>query len=111
MPLGTEAGLGPGDIVLDGDQAPPSEKGRRAQLPQFSARVYCGQTAGCIRIPLGTEVCLGPGDIVLDGGSAPPPQRFGGHAPNFRPISIVAKRSLISVLLSSCYFISNVVPC
>jgi len=24
MPLGTEAGLGPGDIVLDGDPAPPT---------------------------------------------------------------------------------------
>jgi len=23
MPLGTEVGLGPGDIVLDGDPAPP----------------------------------------------------------------------------------------
>jgi len=23
MPLGTEVGLGPGDIVLDGDLAPP----------------------------------------------------------------------------------------
>jgi len=24
--------------------------------PQFSAHVYCGQTAGCIGIPFGTEV-------------------------------------------------------
>jgi len=23
MPLGTEVGLGPGDVVLDGDPAPP----------------------------------------------------------------------------------------
>jgi len=27
MPLGTEAGLGPGDIVLDGDPPPPMEQG------------------------------------------------------------------------------------
>jgi len=27
MPLGTEVGLGPGHIVLDGDPAPPPEKG------------------------------------------------------------------------------------
>ena len=40
--------------------------------PQFSAHVYCGQTAVCIRIPLGTEVGLSLGDIVLDGNSAPP---------------------------------------
>jgi len=31
MPLGMEVGLGPGDIVLDGDPAPPSRKG--AQQP------------------------------------------------------------------------------
>jgi len=35
------------------------------------------------------EVGLGPGHIVLDGDLAPPPQR--GTAPNFRPISVVAK--------------------
>ena len=28
MPLGTEVGLVPGDIVLDGGPAPPTEKGR-----------------------------------------------------------------------------------
>jgi len=27
MPLGTEVGLGPGDIVLDGDPVPPPKKG------------------------------------------------------------------------------------
>ena len=41
MPLGTDIGLGPSHIVLDGDPAPPSiEKGTAA--PQFSAHVYCG---------------------------------------------------------------------
>jgi len=40
---------------------------------------------------LATEVGLGPGDIVLDGNSAAIPQK--GHSPpNFRPMSIVAKR-------------------
>jgi len=38
MPLGTEVGLGSGDIVLDGGPAPP--KGAR---PQFLTNVYCGQ--------------------------------------------------------------------
>jgi len=33
--------------------------------------VYCGQTAGWIKIPLGTEVNVGPGDVVLDGIAAP----------------------------------------
>jgi len=34
MSLGTEVGLGPGDIVLDGEPAPPSKKG----LPPFPHR-------------------------------------------------------------------------
>ena len=33
MPLGTEVGLGPGDIVLDGDPSPPMERGTAA--PSF----------------------------------------------------------------------------
>jgi len=31
IPLGTEVGLGPGDIVLDGDSAPPTERGTTAR--------------------------------------------------------------------------------
>jgi len=72
MPLGMEVGLGPGDIVLDGDPAPP----RKGQPPTFRPG-------------------LGPGHVVLDGDPAPPPK---GHTPstNFQPVSIVAKRSPIS---------------
>jgi len=36
MSLGTEVGIGPGDIVLDGDQVPP----KGASHPHFSAHVY-----------------------------------------------------------------------
>jgi len=43
MPLGTEVGRGPGNIVLDGDPAPSPQKGDTA-VPHFSAHVYCGQT-------------------------------------------------------------------
>jgi len=50
--------------------------------------VYCGQTVGCIKMKLGVEVGLGPGHIVLDGNLAP---SKSGTAPNFRPISVVAK--------------------
>jgi len=35
VPLGTELGLGPSDIVLDGDPARPPPK--RGHSPQFSA--------------------------------------------------------------------------
>ena len=41
MPLGTEVGLGPGDIVLDGDPAPPTE--RSTEVSHFLAHFYSGQ--------------------------------------------------------------------
>ena len=67
IPLGTEVSLSLGDIVIDGDPAPPS--------------------------PKDTEIGLGPGDFVLDGDPAAPPQKGGGAPlPSFRPMSIVAKR-------------------
>jgi len=90
MPFGTEVGLGPGEIVLDGDPARPSQifrpfllwpngwmhqnatwyrgwprpkrhcvrwgpsspspKRGRSSPPQFLAHVYCGQTAGWIKM-------------------------------------------------------------
>ena len=84
MPLGTEVGIGPGDFVLDGHLAPFPKK---EASPQFSAHVYCGQTAGWIQMALGVEVGFGPGHIVLDGD----PKREQS-LPNFRPIFIVAKR-------------------
>jgi len=82
MPLGTEEGLGPGHIVLDGDPAPPAN----GHSPQFLAHVCCGQTAGWIKMLtyLVGEVDLDPGVIVLDEDPAPPNK---GHSPppNFFP--------------------------
>jgi len=57
MPLGREVGLGPGDIVLDGNPAPRPKRGTQ-QPPNFSAHVYCGQRAGWIKMPLGIEAGL-----------------------------------------------------
>jgi len=57
--------------------------------------VYCGQTVGWTKMKLGTEVGLGSGHIVLDWDLARPPQKKGGTPPNFRPMSIVPKRSPI----------------
>jgi len=82
MPLGMEVGLGPGDFVLDGDPAPPPQKGSRA--PNFRI-VYYAQTVGCIKMPLGTEVGLDPSDIVLDGDPAPPLPKGGAEPPVFGP--------------------------
>ena len=69
IPLATEVGLSLGDIVLDGDPAPPPLKG---YSPQFSVNVRFGQTAGWTKMPIGMEVGLGPGDVVLDGVTVPP---------------------------------------
>jgi len=60
MPLGMEVRLGPGSFVFDGDPVTPEK--RHPHLTQFLANVYCGQTAGWIKMPLLTDVNLGPGD-------------------------------------------------
>ena len=88
MPLGMEVGLGPGDFVFDEDQLPHPEK--KAQPQQIFPHVYCGETAGWIKMPLGTDVNRGPGDVVLDGVPAPPLK--GAQPPSFRFMPIVAKR-------------------
>jgi len=46
MPLGTETGLGPGDIVLDGEPVPPPPAPKRgtAALPLVSPCLNCEQT-------------------------------------------------------------------
>jgi len=81
--LSTEVGFSQGHIVLGGNTAPP-ERGTAA--PNFLAHVYCGQTAGWIKMPLGMEVGLGPGHIVLDGDSSPTEK--GRVVPTIRTMSI-----------------------
>jgi len=92
VPLGTEVGLGPDDIVLDADPAllPAME----AEPPtQFLAHICPGQMAGWIKMPLGMEVGLSPTEFVLDGDPALPSAKRGqSPLPNFRPMSVVAKR-------------------
>ena len=105
MPLGTAVGLGPGDIVLDGGPREPDPP--KVHSPQFSAPVYCGQTAGWIKMPLGMEIDLGLGCIVLVGEPAPPSPRKGHSSPLHlfgpcllwpqSPISAIAE-----LLLTSC---------
>ena len=88
MPLGMEVDFSPGDFVRWGP-SPPFPKRRRS--PQFSAHVYCGQTAGWIKMALGMEVGLGLIHIVQYGDTALLPKK-GAEPPTFRPIFIVAKR-------------------
>ena len=52
-------------------RSPLPKKGRS---PQFSARVYCSQTAAWFRMPLGMEVGLSPRDFVLGWDPAPSPK-------------------------------------
>jgi len=93
--------------MLDGmgDPAPPM----KGHSPNFSVHVYCGQTAGWIKMPLGTEVGLGPDYIVLDGNPALNSPLKGSTAPsNFRLMSIVAQRSPISATAE--HLLLNVMP-
>jgi len=107
MPLGTEVDPGPGDIVLDGDPAPPKKE---HISPHFAAHVYCGQTVGWIRMLLGMAVGLSPGHTVLDEDSAPP-RKGAQQPPTFWATSIVTKRSPTSataeLLLHSSPFSQN----
>jgi len=81
MKLGTQVGLGPGHIVLDGTQLPLPT----GQSPtQFLAHICCGHMAAWIKMPLGMELGLSPGDFVLDGDPAlPSPKRGQSPAPQF----------------------------
>jgi len=58
-----------------GTQSPSPKRGRG---PQFSAHVYCGQTAAWIKMPLATEV-----DIVLDGTQLPLLNKGEEPSPHF----------------------------
>ena len=65
---------------------PPTQKGRSPT--QFSAHVYCGQTAAWIKIALGTEVDLGLRNIVFDVDPATPRKRAHPSHPIFGPCQI-----------------------
>jgi len=92
MSLGMELGLGRDDFVLDGDPAPPPQRGG-GQTPQI-------KFGPCLLWPNGWlgeagtwhEGGLSSGDFVLDEDPAPSPKRGRSPLLNFRPISIVAKR-------------------
>ena len=70
MPLGRKVGLDPSETVLNGDPAPPPQKGGRAPLPIFDL---------CLLWPNGALIKM-PRHIMLDGDPAPPPPKKG-HSP------------------------------
>ena len=63
---------------------------QKGHSPQIFGRVYCGQMVAWIEMPLGMKIGVGPGNIVLDGDPTPPEMRHS--PPNFRLMSVVAKR-------------------
>jgi len=100
MPLGREVGLNPSDIVLDRGPASLPKKGTEPPS-KFSARDYCGQTAGWIKMPLGMEVGLGPGHVVVHGDPALPPKRGHSH-PIFGRCLLWSNGRPSQLLLSTC---------
>ena len=79
MPLGTEVGLGPGDIVLGGDPAPP-KRGHR--IPHFSAHVdgWVDQDTswyGGRRLPRQRCITWEPSSCSGKGHSSSSPALFG----------------------------------
>jgi len=84
MSLGTEVGLGPGDIVFRGDPAPPLPKG--SQTPNFQLISVAAKWLH------GMELGLGPGDFLLDGDLVAPSPKGGDPQIFGRPMFIVTKR-------------------
>jgi len=85
---------------------PPTPPPKRGHSPSLFDRVYCGQTAGWIKMPFGTELGLDPaGHIVLDEDPAPPkgaqPPTFGRCLlwPNGRPSQLLLSTYCLSTLL------------
>ena len=86
MKLGTEVGLDPGHIVLDGDPAPPKEHSPNFQPMSIVANSWMDQDATWyVGRPRPRRHCA-------RWGRCSPSSKKGGTAPNFLSISIVAKR-------------------
>jgi len=87
MPLGMEVGLGPDNFVLDGDPAPPPQKGGQSPARNFRPMSIVAKRLDGSRwhLILGTEMGLDPGHIVLDGNPVFPPQtrKKGDRSPIF----------------------------
>jgi len=69
--------------VLDEDPALLPKKRGGSSRPQFTAHVYCRQTAGWIKMVLGMEVSLSPGDLVVLDGDTPLPKKGAEPPPQF----------------------------
>ena len=93
MPLGREVGLGPGDIVIDGDPAPHPEKGH--STPPFFSPCLLWPNGWMDQDATGYEGRPRPRPHCLRWGPSSPPKTGHSH-PIFWPVSIVANRLPIS---------------
>jgi len=96
---------GPGEIVLDGDPAPPIKGHSTPTFLPFLFWPNCLPSQlllstcfnfnkiqhGWIKMPLGVKLGLGLVHIVLDENPASPSKKRG-QSPNFRLMSVLAKR-------------------
>ena len=88
MSLGMEVGLGPDDIVLDGDLAPPLQKGDRAPLPKFWPMSIVAKRLDGSRWHLACRWALVQATLCKTGNQLPKKE---AEFPSFPPILIVAK--------------------
>jgi len=108
MKLGAQVGLGPGHIVLGGDPALPPLKGHNPH-PQKFFGPYLLRPNGCMDQNVIRPCVLLPNGWMNEGGTwhggrpqprrlcvrcgpSPLPQKGRSPLPNFRSISVVAKR-------------------
>jgi len=96
MPLGMEAGLGPGHMVR-WDTAPPA----KGHTPNFRPISVVAKTARWIKMPLRREVELGPSDIVRWGSSQPRHAPKGAQPPIFGPCLLWPSGGPSQLLLST----------
>ena len=92
MPLGREVGLGPFDIVLDGDPAPiPQKKGGTAAPPPctFRPMSIVAKRLDGLGCHLLQRQASAQATLCQMGTQLPPKRET---APNFRPISVVTKQ-------------------
>ena len=79
------------------------KKGGTAAPPHFSVHVYCGQTAGWIRVPLATETGLGPGRRCVTWRPRSPYSKGYSSPDTFRTTFLWHGRPS-QLLLSTCSF-------
>jgi len=90
MPRGIDVGLCPGDIVLDGNPAPPTQKGTAAPFPLFGpyllwpnghlsqlllssyCREYYHRGVESYFVSHGTQIAQGKGDLSTEVGYISP---------------------------------------